>query len=83
MLAILRNAKKKKQKRLLENQEVTLYDKAGHPPLLFNHPDLHDHIHDSVELGSADKKQRKEVVKMCIVENLHKNLEERYNVYMA
>ncbi|CAJ0751562.1 8351_t:CDS:2, partial [Entrophospora sp. SA101] len=54
---------KKKQKLLLESQEIILYDKPGRPPLLFQHPDLHDHIHDSVEFGSADEKRRKEVVK--------------------
>ncbi|CAJ0639169.1 5463_t:CDS:2 [Entrophospora sp. SA101] len=34
-------------KLLLESQEIILYDKPGHPPLLFQHPDLHYHIHDS------------------------------------
>ncbi|CAJ0852650.1 2716_t:CDS:2 [Entrophospora sp. SA101] len=63
ILKLKRNAectqkwKEKKQKLLLESQEVILYDKPGHPPLLFKHPDLHDHIHDSVEFGSADEKQ--------------------------
>jgi hypothetical protein len=32
------------------------YDKPGQPTLLFKHPDLHDHIHDSIEFGSADEK---------------------------
>ncbi|PKC01235.1 hypothetical protein RhiirA5_427042 [Rhizophagus irregularis] len=32
------------------------YDKPGWPPLLFKHPDLHDHIHDSIEFVSADEK---------------------------
>ena len=75
--------KEKKQKMLHENQEVTIYDKPGRPPLLFKYPNLHDHIHDSVEFGSADEKRRKEVVKVRIIENLRKNLEENYNVYMA
>ena len=59
------------------------YDKPGRPPLLFKHPNLHDHIHDSIEFGAADEKRRKEVVKVRIIKNLHKNLEENYNVYMA
>jgi hypothetical protein len=75
--------KEKKQKLLLESQEIIIYDKPGHPPLLFQHPDLHDHIHDSVEFGSADEKWQKEVVKVRIIKNLRKNLEEKYNVYMA
>ena len=77
------NCRAKKFKILTENQEVVRYDKSGRPPLLFEHPDLHDQIHDSVEFGSADSKRRKEVVKVRIVENLRKNLEEKYNIYMA
>jgi hypothetical protein len=40
-------------------------------------------IHDAVEFGSADSKRRKKLVKVRIIENMHKNLEERYNIYMA
>ena len=79
----VQNCKEKKQKMLAENQEVIQYDRPGRPSLLFKHPELHDHIHNSVEFGSADEKRRKEVVKVRIIENLHKNLEEKYNVYMA
>ncbi|CAG8720151.1 23264_t:CDS:2, partial [Cetraspora pellucida] len=74
---------KKKLKMLTENQEIVRYDKVGHPSLLFQHPDLHDQIHTSVESGSADPKRRKEMIKVRIIENLRKNLEERYNIYMA
>jgi hypothetical protein len=52
----VQKSKEKKQKMLHENQEVIKYDKPGRPPLLFKHPDLHDHIHDSIEFGSADEK---------------------------
>jgi hypothetical protein len=89
IMKLKRNAKyvqdcrAKKSKILTENQEVVQYDRPGRPPLLFEHPDLHDRIHDSVEFGSADAKRRKEVVKVRIIENLRKNLEERYNIYMA
>ncbi|GES90527.1 hypothetical protein GLOIN_2v1766467 [Rhizophagus clarus] len=75
--------KEKKRKILYENQEVILYDKPGRPPLLFEHPNLHDHIHDSIEFGEADKKRRKEVVKVRTIKNLRKNLEENYDVYMS
>ncbi|CAG8786570.1 13170_t:CDS:2 [Cetraspora pellucida] len=68
---------------LTENQEVVRYDKVGRPSLLFQHPDLHDQIYTYVESGSADPKRRKEVIKVRIIENLCKNLEERYNIYMA
>ena len=78
-----RKCKEKKRKILIENQEVIQYDRPGRPSLLFKHPSLHDHIHDSIEFGTADEKRRKEVVKVRIIENLRKNLEENYNVYMA
>ena len=48
--------KEKKRKLLIENQEVVLYDKPGRPSLLYKHPNLHDHIHDSIEFGAADEK---------------------------
>ena len=77
------NCREKKRKILNENQEVIQYDKPGRPSLLFKHPNLHDHIHDSIKFGAADEKRRREVVKVRIIENLHKTLEENYNVYMA
>ncbi|PKC52901.1 hypothetical protein RhiirA1_480417 [Rhizophagus irregularis] len=48
--------REKKRKILDENQEVIRYNKPGRPSLLFNHPNLHDHIHDSIEFGVADEK---------------------------
>ncbi|PKC10142.1 hypothetical protein RhiirA5_498690 [Rhizophagus irregularis] len=44
---------------------------------------LHDRIHDCVEFGSADAERRKEAIKVRTIENLRKNLEERYEIYMA
>ncbi|CAG8596260.1 7297_t:CDS:2 [Gigaspora margarita] len=75
--------KDKKKRLLIESQEVVQYDKPGRSPLLFEHSNLHEHIHNSVESGAADEKRRKEVVKVRIIENLRKSLEENYNVYMA
>ena len=49
--------KEKKRKLLIKNQEVVLYDKPGHPSLLYKHPNLHDHIHDLIEFGAADEKR--------------------------
>lgn len=56
--------KEKKRKILIENQEVIRYDKPSRPSLLFEHPNLHDHIHNSIEFGAADEKRRKEVIKV-------------------
>jgi hypothetical protein len=75
--------KEKKLSQLIENKEVVRYDKPGKPPLLFKHPDLHERIHDCVEFGSADAKRRKEAIKVRTIENLRKNLEENYEIYMA
>ncbi|CAB4437176.1 unnamed protein product [Rhizophagus irregularis] len=75
--------REKKRKILNENQEVIQYDKPGRPSLLFEHPNLHDHIHDSIKFGAADEKRRREVVKVRIIENLRKTLEENYHIYMA
>jgi hypothetical protein len=36
-----------------------------------------------VEFGSADAKRRKEAIKVRTIENLRKNLEENYEIYMA
>ncbi|EXX67712.1 hypothetical protein RirG_111930 [Rhizophagus irregularis DAOM 197198w] len=75
--------REKKRKILNENQEVIQYDKPGRPSLLFEHPNLHDHIHDSIEFGAADEKRQREVVKVQIIKNLRKTLEENYHIYMA
>uniref|UniRef100_U9TQT4 Uncharacterized protein n=1 Tax=Rhizophagus irregularis (strain DAOM 181602 / DAOM 197198 / MUCL 43194) TaxID=747089 RepID=U9TQT4_RHIID len=48
--------REKKRKILDENQEVIRYNKPVRPSLLFNHPNLHNHIHDSIEFGAADEK---------------------------
>ncbi len=48
--------KEKKKKELIKNQEVIRYDKLGHFSLFFKHPNLHDHIHDSIEFRAADEK---------------------------
>ena len=50
------NCKEKKLRQLIENQEVVYYDRPGKPSFLFKHLDLHKHIHDCVEFGSADTK---------------------------
>ena len=53
----IQNCKEKKQKILAENQEIIQYDRPSYPSLLFKHPELHDHIHNSVKFSSADEKR--------------------------
>ncbi|PKB95162.1 hypothetical protein RhiirA5_437252 [Rhizophagus irregularis] len=55
--------REKKRKILDENQEVIRYDKPGRPSLLFNHPNLHDHIHDSIKFGRLTKNDEKRLLR--------------------
>ncbi|CAG8842200.1 34189_t:CDS:2, partial [Gigaspora margarita] len=70
-------------KALEEKQEVVRYDKCGRPSYLLQHPDLLEHIYDSIEYGSADIQRHKEAIKVRIVNHLKKNLEQNYGIYMA
>ncbi|CAG8793017.1 11707_t:CDS:2, partial [Dentiscutata erythropus] len=59
--------------------EFTIFQQIfSHPLLLFQHPNLYNQIHEFVKSGLADEKRQKEVVKVRIIENLRKNLEENY-----
>jgi len=60
----------KKKKLLQEHQEIIKYDSPDYPPLLIQYPDLHEHIHESIEFRVADKKKRKEVIKVRIIWHL-------------
>src|SRR6185437_14175739 len=73
----------KKLKRLHENQEVVVYDSPGRPPLLFDYPDLHEHIHDCIEFGKAHSKRRREIIKVRTINHLRSALEDKYNEYLS
>ena len=60
----------KKAKHLKKENEVVIYDHVSHPPVLFKHPDLLEHIHSSIEFGEADAKRRKEIIKVRSVTHL-------------
>ncbi|PKB97079.1 hypothetical protein RhiirA5_433757 [Rhizophagus irregularis] len=47
-----------------KHQEVVLYDLPGHPLFLTQYPNLVEHIHKCIEFGAADKKRRKEIIKV-------------------
>ncbi|CAG8751963.1 6869_t:CDS:2, partial [Cetraspora pellucida] len=53
----------RKKKRVREKNEVVIYDHAGHPSVLFEHPDLLEHIYNSIEFGTTDAKKKKEIIK--------------------
>ena len=76
-------SRSKKAKRLNEENEVVIYDHAGRPPVLFEHPDLLEHIHSSIEFGAADAKRRKEIIKVRSVAHLQEELENNYNEYLS
>ncbi|CAG8577558.1 3987_t:CDS:2 [Cetraspora pellucida] len=56
----------KKTKAIVKRQEVVKYDKSSRPSFLLQHSDLLEHIHDSVEYGSADACRCKEAIKVRI-----------------
>ncbi|PKC04312.1 hypothetical protein RhiirA5_502859 [Rhizophagus irregularis] len=76
--------KKAKKARLLqEHQEVILYDSPGHPPFLTQYPNLIEHIHECIEFGAADKKRRKEIIKVRTIRHLREDLNSKYNEYLS
>ncbi|CAB4421582.1 unnamed protein product [Rhizophagus irregularis] len=61
----------KKARLLQEHQEVILYDSSGRPPFLTQYPNLIEHIHECIEFKAADKKRRKEIIKVRTIPKLH------------
>jgi hypothetical protein len=41
------------------------------------------HIHDCIEFGAADKKRRKEVIKVKTIRHLQEELKSKYNEYLS
>ncbi|PKB97763.1 hypothetical protein RhiirA5_432532 [Rhizophagus irregularis] len=78
-----RKNREKKAKLLQECQEVIQYSSPGRPPLLTQYPDLHEHIHECIEFGAADKKRRKEVIKVRTIRHLQEELKSKYNEYLS
>ncbi|GBC00635.1 hypothetical protein RclHR1_03920004 [Rhizophagus clarus] len=75
--------REKKAKLLKEHQEVLQYDSPGRPPLLIQYSDLHEHIYDCIEFGAADKKRRKEVIKVKTIRHLQEEFKSKYNEYLS
>ena len=63
-------SREKKARLLQEHQEVIQYESPGHSPLLIQYPDLHEYIHECIKFGAADKKRRKEVIKVRTIRHL-------------
>ncbi|GBC47991.2 uncharacterized protein LOC106141435 [Rhizophagus irregularis DAOM 181602=DAOM 197198] len=78
-----RKCREKKTKHLHEHQEVMMYESPGRPTLLVQYPDLHEHIHECIEFGAADKKRRKEVIKVRTIRHLQEELNSKYNEYLS
>jgi len=78
-----KKSRAKKAKILEEHQEVVKYDSPGRPPLLIQYPELHEHIHECIEFGAADKKRRKEVIKVRTISHLREALNSKYNEYLS
>ncbi|CAG8706086.1 25304_t:CDS:2, partial [Gigaspora rosea] len=72
--------KKITKKKLLEEEQLVIrYDSPGCPPLLFEYPDLHDHIHSCIKFGEADAQRRHGIIKVRTINHLRSSLEEKYN----
>lgn len=78
-----RKSREKKARLLQEHQEVIQYDSPGRPPFLIQYPNLHEHIHECIEFGTADKKRRKEVIKVRTIRHLREELNSKYNEYLS
>jgi len=78
-----RKCRAKKSKLLQEHQEVVQYDTPGHPSFLIQYPDLHEHIHECIEFRAADKKRRKEVIKVRTIRHIREDLNSKYNEYLS
>jgi len=76
-------SREKKAKLLEERQEVVKYDSPGRPSLLIQYPELHEHIHECIEFGAADKKRRKEVIKVRTISHLREALNSKYYEYLS
>ncbi|CAG8659484.1 23044_t:CDS:2 [Dentiscutata erythropus] len=59
-----------------KEQLVIRYDSRGHPPLLFQYPNLHDYIHFCIEFGEADTQRQCEIIKVRTINYLRTALEE-------
>ena len=62
---------------------VIKYDTPGRPPLIYQYPDIHDHIHACIEFGEADAQRRHEIIKVRTIKHLRNALEEKYNEYLS
>ncbi|CAB4475417.1 unnamed protein product [Rhizophagus irregularis] len=77
------NNREKKAKLLQERQEVIQYSSPGHPSLLTQYFDLHEHIHECIEFRAADKKRRKEIIKVRTICHLQEELKSKTHHHPA
>uniref|UniRef100_U9UPR1 Uncharacterized protein n=1 Tax=Rhizophagus irregularis (strain DAOM 181602 / DAOM 197198 / MUCL 43194) TaxID=747089 RepID=U9UPR1_RHIID len=73
----------KKARLLQEHKEVILYDSPDRPPFLTQYPNLIEHIHECIEFGAADKKRKKEIIKVRTIRHLREDLNSNYNEYLS
>ncbi|CAB5350914.1 unnamed protein product [Rhizophagus irregularis] len=68
---------------LEEENIVEIYDAPGCSSFLINKPNLLENMHNSVEFGVANHKQRKEVIKIRTIKHLHEKMKKDYRIYMT
>ncbi|RGB24465.1 hypothetical protein C1646_773063 [Rhizophagus diaphanus] len=78
-----KKSRAKKARLLQEYQEVILYDSPGRPPFLTQYPNLIEHIHEYIEFRAADKKRRKEIIKVRTICHLQEDINSKYNEYLS
>ncbi|CAG8768228.1 30711_t:CDS:2, partial [Racocetra persica] len=71
----------KKGNDLIKEQQIVI--KYNKPSFLQKHSDLLDCIHKSIEFRTADKKRRREVMKVKTGNNLADDLRKHYNEYIS
>ena len=62
--AAQQRARKKRQRKAVEENIVEVYDTPGRPSFLIEDPNLLEKMHNSAEFGAVDYKRRKEIIKV-------------------
>ncbi|CAG8748670.1 7807_t:CDS:2 [Cetraspora pellucida] len=73
----------KKYEALKTRREVIRYDSLEHFSFFLLNPDLSEQMHLCIEFGTAAKKRQKEIIKVCTISHLKKEMEEKYQIYIS
>ncbi|CAG8800529.1 2033_t:CDS:2, partial [Cetraspora pellucida] len=68
--------KQKKYEALETREEVIRYDSPGHSSFFLLNPNLSKQMHSCIKFSTAAKKKQKEIIKVCTISHLKKEIEE-------